>query len=936
MVTRWLRALSQKLTQPLLLALLIPLFAAMPLLTHTGLPNTADGPVHLMRQVELNQAWQQGNYYPRWGSDLALGHGMPIFSYAPPALYQATQLLHSLGLALDAAMKGVVILTFAGYSLGMFLFSRRILGPGPALVAASSYVYAPYRLREAYIQGNYGQFMGLACYPFIFWAFHGLISDGRPRYLVASALALAALLFSHNISAMLFAPIFAAYLLFLLGLTLFRQSAARPEPWPELLRRSGRTLLAGSLGLGLAAIFWLPAFAERHDIKLEGLTQGFFDFRENFISLSEYFAWPRPLDLAAINPEFPLSLGWPQLIGTGLAGLGLGLLLSRKMSRRSISLAPAQNLAVLAHAFFFTLFLLLYSFLALPVSQSVWEAIPLLELAEFPWRMLGPALFCAAFLGGLAFLVWSKLNFALRPCAPAPLGPAVLLIVALLGPIALNAYYLFPSQFIPWGSPTPAEAFAYEVSSGAIGTTSTGEFLPRGAQQHPQAETLWPDYQAGRPPGKLDPATLPAGATVQTISHLAEADVLRITTPEPFVATLRTLYWPGWQIYLNGQPAPLTVTADTGLIQTEIPAGDHTLTLQLEPTPLRRIGQGLSLASVAILLGVTALAAWPRPAGPARPARVEHPPALAPGPYGLIGLLLIVTYLLSRPLAPWFTLQSDPNRPQPAAHHVEVDFGRQLRLVGFDELPQTVTPDRSGQAHLYPVLYWRAWPGLDKNYAVFVHLDAPNGQTFATVDQAHPADIPTRNWPAGLYLRNPLHLPVAADAPPIRYEVKVGVYDRAGGERLAVANGQATTFSLGSLWLLPAQAEPAGPVVARYGPDLALYQPRLAGRLLQLTWQTGQPLAPGLSIFIHLLDDQGRLVGQLDGAPYHGLYPLADWYPQQLIRDERFIPPDLAGLDQIAALAIGIYDPVSGERLAAVDDRGDLLPNDSYIYPVEP
>ena len=76
----------------LLSALILPLLAIMPLLTHAGLPNTADGPVHLMRQVELNQAWQQGNFYPRWGTDLALGHGMPIFSYAPPLLYQLTSL----------------------------------------------------------------------------------------------------------------------------------------------------------------------------------------------------------------------------------------------------------------------------------------------------------------------------------------------------------------------------------------------------------------------------------------------------------------------------------------------------------------------------------------------------------------------------------------------------------------------------------------------------------------------------------------------------------------------------------------------------------------------------------------------------------------------------------------------------------------------------
>ena len=147
-----LKSLIHRLDYGLLLALILPIFAIMPLLTHTGLPNTADGPVHLMRQVELNQAWQQGTFYPRWGTDLALGHGMPLFSYAPPSLYQLTQIFHLSGLPLDESMKAVLILDFLLYSLGMFLFAHRIFGPGPALVAAAVYVYAPYRLREAYIQ----------------------------------------------------------------------------------------------------------------------------------------------------------------------------------------------------------------------------------------------------------------------------------------------------------------------------------------------------------------------------------------------------------------------------------------------------------------------------------------------------------------------------------------------------------------------------------------------------------------------------------------------------------------------------------------------------------------------------------------------------------------------------------------------------------------
>lgn len=936
----------QNLDYGLLLALLLPLWAVIPLLTHAGLPNTADGPVHLMRQVELNQAWQQGNFYPRWGTDLALGHGMPIFSYAPPLLYQASQLFHLTGLPLAEAMKATVIAAFLLYSAGMFLFVRRIFGPYPALVAAAGYVYAPYRLREAYIQGNYGQFLGLAFYPLIFWAFHGLITDGRPRYLAAAALSLAGLLFSHNISFMLFAPIFGAYVIFLLALRVVNGEGRRAKGLGlfqlvdrSILQALGRAVVAGLLGLGLAAIFWLPAFGERHEIKLEGITQGFFDFRENFISVAEFFSPPKPLDLAAINPEFPLSLGLPQIIGASLGLIGLIFLIFRR-------LIPKHHSPTLPifHSLFFAIFLALYAYLALPPSRPLWEAIPLLELAEFPWRMLGPALFCASFLtaAALATITGCYTSGVTHHVSRSRSRPYILLsFPAIFITITFNIYYLYPSQFIPWGTPTPAEAFAYEATTGAIGTTSTGEFLPRWARQHPQAETLWPDYEAGRPPERIDPATAPEGATVETLDHLAESEILQINTPQPFEATLRLLYWPGWQLYLNEQPWPFTPVEGAGLIQTMIPAGQHTLRLQLETTPLRSCGKWLSLISAGVLAILTGWSAWRYRSGGFRdqpPDRVDlesgagirnSPPAVSGLVLAGAALLLAAGYLLSRPLEPFFTLRSDPDRPQPAAQLLRADFGDQLRLVGTGQLPQTINRD------LEVVLYWRALQKLETNYSVFVHLDAPNGQTYATVDEKNPENIPTRNWPPGLYLRNPLHLNLPANLPPIRYELNVGVYRRETGRRLPLAGTQRDVFSLGPVWITGPQPRLAG-LVARFGDPLILRQAALKEEVLTLYWETNQPLAPEATLFIHLLDAQGNLIGQLDGPPYEGLYPLAHWLPGQLIVDARPLNPYLEDKRRLNTVAVGVYNMTNGERWPAVDAAGQPLPHNSFLLPVQP
>jgi hypothetical protein len=611
----------------------------------------------------------------------------------------------------------------------------------------------------------------------------------------------------------------------------------------------------------------------------------------------------------------------------------------------------------------------LYALLTLPQSQIIWETVPFIELAEFPWRMLGPAIFCTGVLAAAAFnTVQSAMatRYALRPAHYSTrLGQASLLLCLLII-LALNAPYLYPAQFIPWQTPGPADAFAYEAASGAIGTTSTGEFLPRWAQQHPQPDTLWSDYEAGHPPQKLDPATLPPGATSEPVSHQAEADTLRINTPQAFEATLRTLYWPGWRLYLNGQPAPIRVTKNTGLIQTTIPAGQHTLTLNLESTPLRTTGLWLTLLSLATLVVIITLptlknrlqsdrftlatntTGWPQssttpslqsnepptpnpePPTPNSPPRTPSPPS--PHFFAITTILLLATYLLSRPLAPLFTLQSDPNRPEPAGRALQVDFADQIRLVGADDWPQIVKMSPAGETGLTAVLYWRALQPLTTNYSVFLHLDAPNGQTLATVDEVNPEDIPTRNWPPGLYLRNPLHLKIPAGLPPIRYEITTGIYNRQTGRRVPLAAGESTHFGLGYVWLTNPPARPTPAVMATFGPYVSLHQTQLAHDTLTLLWQTSQPLTQDYTIFVHVLDKQGNLLSQADGVPYNGLYPLANWPAHQLIEDSRLL--DLSG--QAGTLAIGIYEPGTGRRLPTLDAQGNSLANNSYIFPVRP
>jgi len=948
----------------LLVCLVLALFAILPLLTHAGLPNTADGVAHLMRQAELNQAWQDGILYPRWAPDLAYGYGAPLFHYAPPLLYQVTQLLHAGGLPLDEAMKGTLIVMMVLYSVGGYLLVRDLFGPRAGVLAAALYLYTPYRLREAYIQGNYGQFCGLAFYPLILWAFYRTATDRSLRGPLLAALSLAALLLSHNISFMLFAPLLAGYLVYLLAFgapgMLERAVAAR------------RFILAGALGLGLSAFFWLPAFGERGYIRLAGITTGFFDFRRNFISLDELLALPRPLDQAAINPYFPLSLGVPQVVLVSVVLLGLLACLLWRLAKNvtcrggSGASAPTchTDRHMLGHLLFFGAALLLYGFLMLPESQALWEFAPLLELAEFPWRMLGPAVLCAAVLAG-GWVRWCE-QLSVVSARSQRLGQ-----LALAGGLALtlsfHLFYLFPAQFIVWGTPTPRDVMAYERQSKAIGTTSTGEFLPRWVDRYPSPEVLDEPQTGGERASRLELSALPPHATARTLQVTAHQILLHVSSPTSFTATFRVLYWPGWQVWIKResdatwQPvSDVEITRPDGLIRAPMPAGTYDVALRLEDTPLRKISAWVSALALIVYAGVAGTVLLrrsgkgctpvPRGDGTLRSIGQSYPVREAL----YASLLLLIALLVTRPLESWLRFASPPGTAMGVQYARRATFADQVQLLGYDlpsctqwwsplrctTSPADGLPEIQAQAgqRLTAVLYWQAVRPLDRDYSVFLHLNGLDQHTYAGSDEIHPEDIPSSAWPATMYVRNPMSLMLPQDAPPVRYVLQAGLYDRETGKRLEVAECRCTEFTLAHVWLLPADplTEEMIPerLDYRMGSTIQLlgYHLEETATLARLTlyWRAESRQTERYTVFIHMRDARNQMIAQADSPPMGGLYPTEAWLPGQIIADmHTFTLPTHAH-----TLAVGLYEPTRMQRLSVTDREGQPVPDDAVVIRV--
>lgn len=102
---------------------------------------------------------------------------------------------------------------------------------------------------------------------------------------------------------------------------------------------------------------------------------------------------------------------------------------------------------------------------------------------------------------------------------------------------------------------------------------------------------------------------------------------------------------------------------------------------------------------------------------------------------------------------------------------------------------------------------------------------------------------------------------------------------------------------------------------------------------VHLTWQKIRDGGNGANpvVFVHIYDEVGQLVAQHDGAPGNGFVPSNWWGEQDAIIDSHVVdlPQELEPGQY--HVAVGLYDPVNGERYTAVSPNGASVPGNAYI-----
>ena len=860
---------------------LLTILLAGPLWQLPGLPwAAADATSHTHRSAAVFRAFEQGVYWPRWFPAVYNGLGAPTFHHYSPGLYWLVAAVHGAGIRLDQALKLVVTVALLLSGFGVYAWLRYAFSPVASLAGATLFLFHPYIWTRAfYFIGDHPQLLGLLLLPVCLWAFTALHTQSRMRHWVAAVVTLAALVFSHNLTAMLGAGVLSLYWLLL----------AAGYRRPDGLKRCAVAALLAAL---LAAGFWLPALADLPLVQIDKAREEYFHFSNHFLNWPALLSAQSPfLDGRAGDPlQSPITFGAASWLAVA-AGL-VGVLFAARIRKTGRVWGLAGGLFALAMLM-----------LTLPVSEPLWETIPALSFLQFPFRFLGIAPLGALPAAALAVDVWP----AGRRWLPG--------LTLILASVLVLFPYLFPAHTlltppVPVQTLTAADTHTLEQTLGNWGMTNTHESLVRGADM---------SVVTGQTPE-------PDGTRLIWRSpHEAVADLSGQTEP----MLLRLHFHPGWSA---GERAVLSPGPAGWMQVTELRDPDQPLVIRWEGTAWQRWGERLSLVGLlASVVGLLFLASRRR-----RGEETENPShnshlasrssVLTLGAMvGCAFVLLVGRIALDRSSGGPFLWHSPPGQLAFAVEGQPVTLGdssSQVKFLGW-ELMSGSTPKPGGTIRVR--LYWQADGQISEKLFGFLHLYTPSLQRSWAVENIGVARTDSQWWKLDKYYVDDLRLSLPADLPPVPYSLVAGLVSSSSGERLVVPGSPDNILHLRTLDVVPARPRffqrERPTTIARavtadglrlQGYDLLL-EPEAP--TLRLFWETGDGVANDWITYIHLHDDRGERIAQFDGPALAGLQPTGQWHTNALYIDRRQLnlPTELEPGAYL--LRVGLYSSSSGERL---------------------
>jgi hypothetical protein len=525
-----------------------------------GVPNGPDLASHLRFAQAFNESLSQGNFYPAWQHLSNGGYGDGSFRIYSPFIYYALSATKLLSADWMLSFKFLVIAMSAAGSFFAFYWLRGFASQSQALVGASLYCFAPFRINELYQSAMLSQFAGAAFFLVALGVIERLANEdmSRARMLrlqVLFGLAFGSLIITHVPLAMMAA----------LTLPLYASLRFEKKIW---LRRVFALAAAGAIGLCLSAFYWVNLVRELPLLKGTMIQPGHrFDYSGNFAlstASQDQNAW-------YLNLVF---------LATSALIIPAALLLTRGFRSREHN----RSIPVILIAALFTLSM------ATPVSAPLWKVIPRLSAMEFPWRWLSASSILVSGLAGVSLpLLWQHLQHSNETDRVRSRQRFMLAAGAVVIAIVFSSAYPIRNALL-----MDRDSFAALLQTAR---TSPGleEWLPR-----------WTTLDgANRLATDQGPQVSVSGRSVSIQTWSPELRQFTIGDGDKAMAQIHTFFYPYWQLRTaDGHVLNTSPDAD-GVLLADVPGGQQTIQMKFVHPPHQTLGNILSLAGVAVLAAMT-------------------------------------------------------------------------------------------------------------------------------------------------------------------------------------------------------------------------------------------------------------------------------------------------------------------------------------------
>jgi len=553
---------------------------------------------HLVSWFDALNAWRHGVPYPHWAPSANYGAGEPRFVFYSPLTWM-------MGAALGAFLPwtwvpiALSFLLLAGTGLATRALARQALNEGAATLAGCVALFSGYSLFTAYERTAFAELAGGVWIPLVL--LFALRSSKAPDVaksehhqsagsIAGLAIAIAGCWLSNPTVGVMGCYLLAAAALVVFGLE--RSSA-------KLLR----TAAGAVLGMGLVAVYLVPASWEQRWVDIHQATQDKGETPE----YSWLFAVHNDPALAyhdvVLHTVSTIAI---LMIGVALCALFLCWLRGR-LPEKARWWVPLALIPVAV--------LLLQS----PFSRPLWNLLPDLRFLQFPWRWLvvleAPmGIFAAA-------AIWPRNStHHLQRFA----------IAAAAGAVFLTLTTWAEKDLFQVCDDEDAVAGMVPVYAAGQGFAGTYEYEPIGADISliaaglPQACLVAnPATVLGKPTENSDSdsgiavvwsASQGTCEATYAASHGSAPEHLKILANPPhtgfLVLKLRT--YPAWLVKVNGVAIVPSPPRADGLMAVPVPAGPVVLTADWTTTTDVFVGRWLSALSVLALTGLCLLAREPK------------------------------------------------------------------------------------------------------------------------------------------------------------------------------------------------------------------------------------------------------------------------------------------------------------------------------------